>query len=137
MRFLQTSRRFFNQGVELLYPSIGSDLACASRYVRAKVYKELCPAPFASTVLGVKVHERVAESLRSGLPVDREAFQLPRRLMINSGENLENLIGRAERSLNRYDSHYRPYLLGKALRVEERLSWSFAWGVSLCVSWAK
>lgn len=59
----QTSRRFFNQGVELLYPSIGSDLACASRYTRAKVYKELCPAPFASTVLGVKFYTNIYHNL--------------------------------------------------------------------------
>lgn len=107
-----------------LYPTLEVDLACPSRYVRARVRKELVPAPFASTVLGKEVHERIASSLRGGVPVNQESFRLPRRVLLSEGEELGSLLGRAQRSLARFEADYRPDLWGEPCLVEEFLTWN-------------
>lgn len=116
------------QGTVVLYPSIKGDLACPSRFTRAKVHKEHCTAPFASTVLGSKVHEHIAKSLRSGLPASQEIPVLPRRLILNDGESLDRLLERAHRSIDRFNVQYRPQLITKALQVEKSLSWDVSLG---------
>lgn len=120
-----------------LYPTLEADLSCPSRYVRAKLHKELILAPFASTVLGREVHERIASSLRPGseeskreysaqdrlLPLLHKAFQLPRRVILSEGEDLDNLLGRAKECLLRFEADYCPRLQGEVYRVEEFLAW--------------
>lgn len=122
----------------ILYPTLEADLTCPSRYVRTRLRKEPTLAPFASTVLGKEVHERIASSLHRGVavsqaddplqdglsPVHRKAFRLPRRVMLSEGEKLDSLLDRAQRSLARFEADYRPGLQGKAYQVEEFLAWN-------------
>ncbi|RIH88969.1 PD-(D/E)XK nuclease family protein [Calidithermus roseus] len=126
----------------ILYPTLEADLTCPSRYVRARLRKEPTLAPFASTVLGKEVHERIASSLRQGVvvsqaddplrdvtggggrPVHRKTFQLPRRVMLSEGEKLDSLLDRAQKGLARFEADYRPGLQGEAHRVEEFLAWN-------------
>ncbi len=108
----------------ILYPTLEADLACPSRYVRARVRKELVPAPFASAVLGKEVHERIALSLREGVQVNQGGFRLPRRVLLSEGEELGSLLERAQRSLTRFEADYRPDLGGDPCLVEEFLAWN-------------
>ncbi len=120
-----------------LYPTLEAELSCPSRYARAKLHKELILAPFASTVLGGEVHQRIASSLRSGSeeskreysakdgpsPLLHKAFQLPRRVILSEDEDLDGLLGRAKNCLAHFETDYWPRLQGEVYRVEEFLAW--------------
>jgi CRISPR/Cas system-associated exonuclease Cas4 (RecB family) len=102
-----------------------NELACPYRYVRTRLYEGYILAPFASSWFGQKVHERIARSLRFGLPVDGRPFWLPPKLVLQEGESLQELVRRADLSLQRFEREIRPSLVGKPLTVEERFAWNF------------
>lgn len=102
-----------------------SELACPYRYVRTHLQEEYILAPFAASWVGQKVHERIARSLRYSLPVDERPFWLPPKLVLQEGENLQELVRRAELGLQRFEREIRPSLANKSLFVEERFEWDF------------
>ncbi|MDR5702616.1 MAG: PD-(D/E)XK nuclease family protein [Armatimonadota bacterium] len=102
-----------------------SELACPYRYVRTHLQEEYILAPFAASWFGQKVHERISRSLRYGLPIDERPFWLPPKLVLQEGEDLQELIRRANAGLQRFEREIRPSLLGKSLSIEERFVWDF------------
>lgn len=95
-------------------------LACPRRYRLEKVRRELCAAPFAASELGKAVHRRIAKSLLLDAPADEGAFALPRRVTLQPGEELEELIWRAHSALAYFNARCRGWLRDKKVSCVER-----------------
>lgn len=94
-------------------------LACPRRFYLEKVRRERHLAPFAASVLGKAVHRRISDSLRSGEPAVEGPFPLPRRILLQAEEELEDLVWRAHSALAYFNVKCRAWLQDKPVsRVE-------------------
>ena len=95
--------------------SLTATLACPRRYTLERVERRLVPAPFVSSFLGRRVHQRVARSLREDEPASLESFRLPRRLLLREGDDVNTLLHRATESLHFFNRKGRPWVEGHTL----------------------
>lgn len=93
-----------------LYPTLEGTLACPSRYTREKVNRETVFAPFASSVYGKVVHTRIAHSASLGTPLDLSPITLPKRVILQAGEDLGALETRAYSCLEHFRGRILPWL---------------------------
>ena len=90
--------------------SLESVLRCPRRFHLERVRRERVLAPFASSVLGRAVHQRIAASLRRDEPADERTFRLPKRLLLQRGETLGDLTWRAQNALAFFNAKCRAWL---------------------------
>ena len=95
--------------------SLAQTLRCPRRFHAEKLQKEPVLAPFAASTLGHEVHARIAASLRRGTPADERPFRLPKRVLLHTGENLDDLVWRAHCALIFYNAKCRAWLAGKTV----------------------
>lgn len=111
-----------------LYPTLEQTLSCPKRYTLETIQRKDVLAPFMTSELGRQVHNRIAHSLRTGKPANEQEFSLPRRLLLNHGENGDTLMTRAYECLHNFNEHCRPWLEGlEVVAVEQRVSVSVNW----------
>ena len=109
-----------------LSPTLAPTLRCPRRYTLEKVRRERILAPFAASVLGRRVHERIAHSLQSGQAADTSSFRLPRRLLLREEDDLDALLWRAQESVAFFNARCRPWLGSHGiLAVEHFITWEF------------
>ncbi len=99
--------------------SLSHTLRCPRRFHSEKLQKEPVLAPFASSTLGREVHVRVAASLHRGTPADERSFRLPKRVLLQAGENLDDLVWRAHCALSFYNAKCRAWLARKTTTCVE------------------
>ena len=99
--------------------SLESVLRCPRRFYLERVRRERVVAPFASSYFGKRVHQRIATSLRTNLPADTSAFRLPRRLLLQGGETLDDLAWRAQNALTLFNLKCRLWLRDKEIKHVE------------------
>ena len=114
-----------------LSPTLEPTLRCPRRYTLEKVSREPVAAPFAASVLGRVVHERIASSLRRKKLADTSAFRLPKRVLLREEDDLESLLWRAAQSLKFFNERCRPWLNGHdILAIEQFSTWLIDMGSS-------
>lgn len=111
-----------------LYPTLEQTLSCPKRYTLETVQRNNVLAPFMTSELGKQVHNRIAHSLRTGKPANKQEFSLPRRLLLNHGESTDTLMTRAYECLHNFNEHCRPWLIGlEVMAVEHKVSTTVNW----------
>jgi hypothetical protein len=111
-----------------LYPTLEQTLSCPKRYTLETVQRKEILAPFMTSELGSQAHNRIAHSLRAGKPANVQEFSLPRRLLLNYGENAEAPMTRAYECLHNFNEYCRPWLTGfEVVAVEQKISTTVNW----------
>lgn len=109
-----------------LSPSLSYTLKCPKRYHLERTQRTKTLAPFASSSIGQIVHKRIATSLKTNTPANTQELALPKRLLLQENQDLNQLCQRAQDSLTYFNDKCLPYLKQHQItHVEHRIKQTY------------